>query len=101
PRTSSSYEVGRASFDATDELYRTGGWTVGGLQKVNIDKSLIQSLGDGFYVAPMNIETADAITVTNGKCIGNKLSEQNDHGFILKLQYADDGKWYLLDIKSS
>lgn len=97
-RTSVEYSQGIKNFDSWDKLRIAGGWTVGGLQTIKIDKSLIQSLGDGFYVVPMNSQSNDAIVVKNGEFAGHALSEQNLHTYILKLQYADNGKWYLTDI---
>lgn len=98
-RTSAEYSKGIKNFDAWDKLRLIDGWTVGGLQKVKIDPSLIQSLGNGFYEVPMNSQTDDAITIKDGMYLPHALSQQDKNTYILKLQYADDKKWYLINIE--
>lgn len=95
--TSADHKSAVENFDSWDVLYSNGGWVAGGLTKplFAIDKA--QSLGDGYYLVPINYDTTDALAVLNGKYEAHKLSEDNPTGYALKVQFADNQTWYVLN----
>lgn len=95
--TSTEYKTAIKNFDSWDQLYMQHGWIIGGTQEIAVDLSLDQSKGDGFYVIPVNYNASDAVVVQEDGFTGHKLSEYNGKAFQLRLQFADDNEWYLIN----
>lgn len=95
--TSAKYEAAARNFESWKKLYAQDGWMAGGISNPQFDITKVQSLGDGYYVVPINYQTNDALAVLDGKYEALKLSEDNKTGYALQIQFADDGNWYVLD----
>lgn len=84
------------NYDSWSEIYARDGWVVGGTREAKTELSLAQSQGDGNYIAALNYNYVDAVIVLDGKFTGHKLTQYNGKGYALKLQFADNGEWYVL-----
>lgn len=85
------------NYDSWSAIYDREGWIVGGIRKVTYQPSIVQSLGDGKYIVPVNYQNSDAIVVLDGEFTAHKLTELDGRGYALTVQFADDGSWYMID----
>lgn len=85
------------NYDTWESLYQDGGWIVGGFGEIHPDLNMIISHGDGYYSVPVNYEFSDAVFIHGDEMTTYDYTDTGKHGYELKIQFADDGKWYILN----
>lgn len=94
---SSDFTTEVNNYNSWEEAYYSDGWVVGGNSELILNPNLTKSLGDGKYNIAVNYNNADAVIILDKNFVSHKLSEENKKWFVLKVLFADDNKWYVID----
>lgn len=54
-------------------------------------------MGDGYYLVPINYQTDDALAVLGDRYEALRLSDDDQTGYALKVQFTDDKNWFVID----
>ncbi|WP_188360176.1 DUF6318 family protein [Rothia aerolata] len=96
-QVSSDYKEEADTYANWKALYASGGWAVGGEIEPRPYMDGVISHGDGYYSVPINYLMNDVAYFSEGKVTTYHLADEGKRGFELKIQFADDGNWYVID----
>lgn len=94
PLVADTYTSDIELFAWTEDLYRHGGWTAGGLRSIVVGEDLLINHGDGKYTWAGNLIIEDAYSYYNGE-VGFTSGEGTEYtGIYFEIDYVE-GKWVM------
>ncbi|HJD51277.1 MAG TPA: hypothetical protein H9908_05370 [Candidatus Rothia avistercoris] len=81
-------------YDSLDEIYKSGGWVVGGTREVISNSNLLISHGEGKYSIGSNFDVKDSVLWYQGEATYKDSSDFIYNGIEIRLYYnASNNRW--------
>lgn len=90
----SSWESEKNFYDSLDEIYKSGGWVVGGTREVVTSRDLLISHGDGHYSIGSNFDVKDSVLWYQGEATYKDSSDFIYNGIEIRVSFdSSNNRW--------
>lgn len=90
----SSWESEKNFYDSLDEIYKSGGWVVGGTREVVTNRDLLISHGDGHYSIGSNFDVKDSVLWYQGEATYKDSSDFIYNGIEIRVSFdSSNNRW--------
>ncbi|ORC17850.1 hypothetical protein A7979_11595 [Rothia nasimurium] len=78
-----------------EDIYKTGGWVIGGTRTIHLNKDLLVSEGEGTYTIASNFDMENTVLWYGGEARAYDNSDNVHRGIALTVQF-NQGEWTVL-----
>lgn len=93
----SSWESEKNFYDSLDEIYKSGGWVVGGTREVLTNSDLVISHGEGHYSIGSNFDVKDSVLWYQGEATYKDSSDFIYNGIEVRLSFDSSNSRWTID----